>query len=145
MIALGLGVGAFVVYLLYDVNSIRWNQKLPRSFFTVGTLMLAAAAGIDLCGAYAQGAFGGAADILITVRTIGELQTAVNACRDSGIPFMLLGNGSNLLVSDDGIEGAAAKDPSLAKGLSTLDGNLLSAPVAEAHDLDYTEPETLLR
>ena len=50
---------------------------------------------------------GGAADILITVRTIGELQTAVNACRDSGIPFMLLGNGSNLLVSDDGIEGAA--------------------------------------
>jgi len=65
MIALGLGVGAFVLYLLYDVNSIRWNQKLPRSFFTVGTLMLAAAAGIDLCGAYAQGAFGGAADILL--------------------------------------------------------------------------------
>ena len=50
---------------------------------------------------------GGAADILITVRSIGELQTAVAACKAEAIPFMLLGNGSNLLVSDDGIEGAA--------------------------------------
>ena len=49
---------------------------------------------------------GGAADILITVRTIDELQTAVNACKASNIPVMILGNGSNLLVSDNGIEGA---------------------------------------
>ncbi len=49
---------------------------------------------------------GGAADILITVRTIDELQTAVNACKASDIPVMILGNGSNLLVSDNGIEGA---------------------------------------
>ncbi|HSL01743.1 MAG TPA: alanine dehydrogenase [Rubrobacteraceae bacterium] len=47
-------------------------------------------------------------------------------------------------IADDGVEGAAAKDPSLAKGLSTLDGNLVSAPVAEAHGLDYTDPQGLL-
>lgn len=47
-------------------------------------------------------------------------------------------------IADEGIEGAAAGDPSLAKGLSTLSGNLLSAPVAEAHDMDYTDPEKLL-
>jgi alanine dehydrogenase len=47
-------------------------------------------------------------------------------------------------IADDGVEGAAAKDPNLAKGLSTLRGELLSAPVAEAHDLGYTDPQKLL-
>ena len=49
---------------------------------------------------------GGAADILITVKSLDELQTAVGACKASAVPFMILGNGSNLLVSDEGIEGA---------------------------------------
>jgi alanine dehydrogenase len=48
-------------------------------------------------------------------------------------------------IADEGIEGAAAEDPTLAKGLSTLDGNLVSEPVAEAHDLSYTDPQKLLR
>jgi alanine dehydrogenase len=48
-------------------------------------------------------------------------------------------------IADAGVEGAAAADPNLAKGLSTLDGNLVSEPVAEAHDLSYTDPEKLLR
>ena len=49
---------------------------------------------------------GGAADILITVRNTIELQVAVNACKKEAVPVMILGNGSNLLVSDDGVEGA---------------------------------------
>ncbi len=48
-------------------------------------------------------------------------------------------------IADGGIEGAAAEDPALAKGLSTLDGNLVSEPVAAAHDLSYTDPQKLLR
>ncbi len=48
-------------------------------------------------------------------------------------------------IADEGMEGAAIADPVLAKGLSTLDGNLVSEPVAEAHDLSYTDPEKLLR
>jgi alanine dehydrogenase len=48
-------------------------------------------------------------------------------------------------IAASGVEGAAAADPVLAKGLSTLDGNLVSEPVAEAHDLSYTDPEKLLR
>ena len=48
-------------------------------------------------------------------------------------------------IADSGVEEAAAADANLAKGLSTLDGNLLSEPVAEAHDLSYTDPEKLLR
>ncbi|HEX2729062.1 MAG TPA: alanine dehydrogenase, partial [Rubrobacteraceae bacterium] len=48
-------------------------------------------------------------------------------------------------IADEGIEGAALTDPSLAKGLSTLNGNLVHEPTAEAHDLAYTDPEKLLR
>jgi alanine dehydrogenase len=48
-------------------------------------------------------------------------------------------------IADKGIEEAAQEDPALAKGLSTLGGNLVSEPVAEAHGLSYTDPEKLLR
>lgn len=44
-------------------------------------------------------------------------------------------------IADQGVEGAAAKD--LAKGLSTINGNLISEPVAEAHDLPHVDTEKL--
>jgi alanine dehydrogenase len=47
-------------------------------------------------------------------------------------------------IADKGIEGAATEDEALAKGLSTLGGELVSEPVAEAHDLSYTDAEKLL-
>jgi alanine dehydrogenase len=46
-------------------------------------------------------------------------------------------------IADEGTEGAASSDPALAKGLSTLRGNLVSEPVAEAHDLPHEAPEKL--
>ncbi len=48
-------------------------------------------------------------------------------------------------IAEAGIEGAAQADPSLAKGLSTLGGNLVHEPTAEAHGLAYTDPAKLLR
>jgi alanine dehydrogenase len=47
-------------------------------------------------------------------------------------------------IADKGIEGAAAEDEALAKGLSTLGGDLVSEPVAEAHELPYTDAQKLL-
>src|ERR671912_1242056 len=47
-------------------------------------------------------------------------------------------------IADKGVEGAAQKDPVLAKGLSTLGGSLVSEPVAEAHDLPHDPLEKLL-
>jgi alanine dehydrogenase len=47
-------------------------------------------------------------------------------------------------VAAHGVAGAAARDPVLAKGLSTLGGKLVSQPVAEAHGLPYQDPATLL-
>ncbi len=48
-------------------------------------------------------------------------------------------------ITEKGIEGSCADDPSLARGLSTLRGDLVSEPVAEAHGLSYTDPQKLLR
>jgi alanine dehydrogenase len=50
-----------------------------------------------------------------------------------------------LRIADEGVERAATADPVLAKGLSTLNGELVSEPVAEAHDLSYSDPAKLLR
>jgi alanine dehydrogenase len=47
-------------------------------------------------------------------------------------------------IAEGGVEGAATADPVLAKGLSTLGGNLVSEPVAEAHGLPYTSQERIL-
>jgi len=44
-------------------------------------------------------------------------------------------------IADEGVEGAVAKDPNLAKGLSTLGGDLVHGPVAEAHGLPFTDPD----
>ena len=43
-------------------------------------------------------------------------------------------------IADGSVEGAAAADPNLAKGLSTLEDNLVSEPVAEAHGLSCESP-----
>ncbi len=47
-------------------------------------------------------------------------------------------------IADEGVEGAASADPNLAKGLSTLGGELVHGPVAEAHDLPYSDPQKFL-
>jgi len=49
-----------------------------------------------------------------------------------------------LKIADEGLEGAASEDEALAKGISTLDGKLLSRPVAEAHGLSFSAPEKVL-
>lgn len=47
-------------------------------------------------------------------------------------------------IADEGVEGAIGADPNLAKGLSTLNGNLVHEPTAEAHGLPFTDPEKAL-
>lgn len=49
---------------------------------------------------------GGPADILLRPRTAAELKDALGILREAGIPWRVIGNGSNLLVCDEGISGA---------------------------------------
>lgn len=69
---------------------------------------------------------GGNADLFITVDSVSELKSAINACKSNDIPYMILGNGSNLLISDSGIEGAVITLDGEFKDIST-DGDIITA------------------
>lgn len=48
---------------------------------------------------------GGNADIYVKIKTQEELKTVIAAAKTFNVPYFVLGKGSNLLVSDSGIEG----------------------------------------
>ncbi|MCL1924285.1 MAG: UDP-N-acetylmuramate dehydrogenase [Defluviitaleaceae bacterium] len=52
---------------------------------------------------------GGAADLLFMPAHPGDLHRAISICRGQKIPYFILGNGSNVLVSDDGFRGVIIK------------------------------------
>jgi UDP-N-acetylmuramate dehydrogenase len=53
--------------------------------------------------AHTSARIGGPADVLITARSAEELTRAATYLRSRGIPFLVLGGGSNLLVGDGGV------------------------------------------
>ena len=52
---------------------------------------------------------GGAADFLVQPSTCDEIRGLVKLLREENIPFAVIGNGSNLLVSDNGFRGVVIK------------------------------------
>ena len=60
---------------------------------------------------------GGNADIFVTAENTEELICVINAFKENGIAYMIIGKGSNLLVTDKGIRGAVVK---LGEGLSEV-------------------------
>lgn len=82
---------------------------------------------------------GGPADYFICPHTADQVRDAVAFCKKRDIPWMILGNGSNMLVSDSGIRGVVLQiDHSFQnvarteKGLWAQAGILLSRLAAEA-------------
>lgn len=55
---------------------------------------------------------GGPADIFAVAKTTEHLINIINICREFQAPFLLLGAGSNILVSDQGIRGVVIKNQS---------------------------------
>ena len=49
---------------------------------------------------------GGNADVLIKIKSVSELKQVISITNELEVPRFILGKGSNLLVSDSGIEGA---------------------------------------
>ncbi len=52
---------------------------------------------------------GGNADLFVSVKTEEELKQILNYAKQKQIPVTIIGNGSNLLVSDDGVRGIVIK------------------------------------
>ena len=50
---------------------------------------------------------GGPASLLVTVRSIDDLHAVSSALREQRVPLLVIGRGSNLLVSDEGFAGLA--------------------------------------
>lgn len=48
---------------------------------------------------------GGNADAFAAVESVDEIKALINYCREKNIPYMIMGNGSNMLVGDKGIRG----------------------------------------
>lgn len=48
---------------------------------------------------------GGAAESFISARSSEEVQMVIRFCKEQDVPLHILGNGSNLLIDDKGIEG----------------------------------------
>ena len=61
---------------------------------------------------------GGPADCLVDISSVNELQTVLAFIRTHGLPFIVIGNGSNLLVRDGGIRGVVIRLSSLFSSIS---------------------------
>lgn len=52
---------------------------------------------------------GGPADIMVTPYTKDKVIEVINLCKSENMPYIIIGNGSNLLVRDGGIRGVVIK------------------------------------
>ncbi|MEE0957208.1 MAG: UDP-N-acetylmuramate dehydrogenase [Ruminococcus sp.] len=64
---------------------------------------------------------GGNAEAYIKVNNISQLKAIIKECREAGVSFLLIGNGSNILVSDEGLQGVVVKLSGEFKNMSLLD------------------------
>ncbi len=69
---------------------------------------------------------GGNASYLVMPESIDEIAKTVSLCRQNNYPFYVIGNGSNLLVDDNGLYGVVIK---IAKSFSDIkvEGNKITA------------------
>lgn len=63
----------------------------------------------EIMAKYTSFKVGGKADILIKINKIEELEYILKYVKEKDIPLTIIGNGSNLLVKDNGIRGITIK------------------------------------
>ena len=68
---------------------------------------------------------GGTADTYIKVDTLSKLSAILKECKRSDIEYILLGNGSNVLVSDDGIRGVVIRLDGDFRQIALVDENTI--------------------
>src|SRR4051812_37577402 len=64
---------------------------------------------------------GGAAAVFATPRTLDELRAVGAVAADTGLPVVVIGRGSNMLVADDGVHGIVVSLAELCGGIA-IDG-----------------------
>ena len=69
---------------------------------------------------------GGAADVFVDAESVREISDIIKYCKSNDIPYMVMGNGSNMLVSDKGIRGVVIKVGAKMNDIS-IDGETVTA------------------
>lgn len=64
---------------------------------------------------------GGNAEAYIKVNNLSKLSTILKECKTSDVDYMILGNGSNVLVSDEGIDGVVIRLDGEFRQIALLD------------------------
>jgi UDP-N-acetylmuramate dehydrogenase len=83
----------------------------PARFMDVLRLKFGASAQENIpLAPYTSARIGGVADIFVTVKSATELMDAMKVLWDYGMPYYILGAGSNVLVSDKGVRGVVVLD-----------------------------------
>lgn len=70
---------------------------------------------------------GGPADYFVSPSDADQVVGLIELCRKCEIPYFVLGNGSNLLVSDAGYRGMIINIMDNMNGI-TVDGDVITAP-----------------
>ncbi len=88
---------------------------------------------------------GGPADYFLIPKTVGEIKEILKICKEENLPHFILGNGSNLLVSDKGYRGVIIQLYRNMCGIEVEDtciraqaGALLSSIAAAAKNASLT-------
>lgn len=88
---------------------------------------------------------GGPADLFIAPATEDQLKMTLDVMKEENIPYFIIGNGSNLLVSDEGVQGAVISLGRSLTGISIENnvihaeaGTMLSQMAAAARDHSLT-------
>ena len=68
---------------------------------------------------------GGPVDILVIPGNLEEIIASIKLCKDKNINYMIMGNGSNLLVKDKGIRGIIIKIADRFKNIETQEDKMI--------------------
>lgn len=77
------------------INEIEFNKKFPNTEYYLN----------EALANYTFTKTGGPADMVVFPKTAEEIQAILSYCREQGIPWTVLGNASNLIVRDGGMDG----------------------------------------
>lgn len=69
---------------------------------------------------------GGPADILVKPRTEDQIKNVINLLKKEEVPYLVIGNGSNLLIKDGGIRGVVVEISDNFNKFE-IDGNIVNA------------------
>lgn len=59
----------------------------------------------EMMSAHTSFKIGGAADVFASVKSVDEVRGLIDYCKKNDVPYMIMGNGTNMLVGDGGIRG----------------------------------------